>query len=263
MRSAAAGPAEFTPVFDWTPPRNRKGLLAAFIGGSALLHALCFYIFQVIYPPTVSLLPPPARINMITPESEDGRVLLRWIEAEDPALSSTTQRPANASALQLPQPTYSASFDGRRPALRELPPYQPDLSVPSARPPGSVPLARPSATPQPVSVPTRVSFAENVVGAPQGPPLQFTASRSEPPQPAQFRIAIGAPGDVRHCFLEASSEDPALDEQARNYLLRCRFPDVRIPPSASPKPVIWTTVTFEWGNDFARPAESAKEKRKP
>ena len=58
-----------------------------------LLHALCFYVFQIIYPPAVALLPPPGRITVIAPNTEEGRVLLRWLEAEDPALASTTQPP--------------------------------------------------------------------------------------------------------------------------------------------------------------------------
>ncbi len=182
MSSTAASPGEFTPVFEWRPPRSRKALLAGFIVASAVLHALCFYVFQIIYPPTVALLPPPARINMITPESEDGRVLLRWIEAEDPALSSTTQRPPTAAALQLPKSTHVPSFAGREPALRELPPYQPDLSVPSARPPRPVPLTRPSAAPAPVSVSTQLSFSDpGALGPAELPPMKFNTTRSESP----------------------------------------------------------------------------------
>ncbi len=93
MRPQPFAEAEFTPVFDWSPRRGRKLSLISFITASAVVHALCFYVFQVIYPPTVALLPPPARVTVISPNTDEGRLLLRWIEAEDPALSSTTQRP--------------------------------------------------------------------------------------------------------------------------------------------------------------------------
>ncbi|MGI8433070.1 MAG: hypothetical protein ACR2MW_12365, partial [Chthoniobacterales bacterium] len=63
--------------------------LAAFLLGSLLLHALCFYLFQIVYPVTVSLLPPPARVNLITADTDEGRLLLRWVEAENSALTST------------------------------------------------------------------------------------------------------------------------------------------------------------------------------
>src|SRR5947209_2857049 len=101
--------AGFEPIFNWNPPSKRRAVLISCIGVSAILHAFCFYLFQIIYPPTVALLPPPARVNIITPDSEGGRVLLRWIEAEDPALSSTTQRPP-ASVIQPPAPGYVPSF---------------------------------------------------------------------------------------------------------------------------------------------------------
>ena len=96
---------EYTPIFNWSPARSRKVSIISFIAASAVLHALCFYIFQIIYPPTVALLPPPARVSIITPASEEGRLLLRWIEAEDPALSSTTQRPPDASSFARPAVT--------------------------------------------------------------------------------------------------------------------------------------------------------------
>jgi hypothetical protein len=57
---------------------------------------------------------------------------------------------------------------------------------------------------------------------------------------------------VRHCFLETSSGDPALDEQARKYLLLCRF---REPLNAQKSDgLLWTTAVFEWGSDIVLPA---------
>lgn len=241
--------AEFSPIFNWQPSSKRRAVLITCIAGSAVLHALCFYIFQIIYPPTVALLPPPARINIITPESEDGRVLLRWVEAEDPALSSTTQRPP-ASVIQPPQASYVPSFANHVPALREMPLSEPDLRIPSAHPPSPVPQQRAAVVPPKLTVATTIRFADHEsLGAPALPPLNFTASHNDPPQAARFRIAIGEDGAVRHCFLENSSDDPALDEQGRHYLMLCRF--------APNDHVIWTTATIDWGNDFAGPKPTA------
>ena len=50
-------------LFSWEPPRRGQFALAAFLALSLTAHALCFYIFQIVYPPTVSLLPPPARVG--------------------------------------------------------------------------------------------------------------------------------------------------------------------------------------------------------
>ena len=248
MTPAGSSAVQYTPIFDWHPPRSRRASLLSFIAASAVVHALCFYVFQIVYPPTVALLPPPARVTIITPDSEDGRLLLRWIEAEDPALSSVTQRPPDAAKLDLPKVEHIPSYLAARPALREPAPYQPDLSIPSSRPPGPVPVPHTRQTaPMPVSSST-IAISENLqsLGAPELPPPKFTVARQEAPAPAEFRIAVGASGEVRHCFLQATSGDPALDEQARAYLLQCRFP-------AGERELAWGRVIFEWGNDLVGP----------
>ena len=252
MRPRSIAPDEFTPVFDWSPPRSRKVSLMSFIAGSAVLHALCFYVFQVIYPPTVALLPPPARINVITPATEEGRVLLRWIEAEDPALSSTTVRPPEAATVELPKPAHVPSYVKRQPALKEPPPYQPDLRVPSPQPPGPVPISRPSRAADPVVVATTISFdAAPELGTPSLPPLQFATSSKEPPQAARFRVAISERGDVRHAFVDSSSGDAELDAQARSYILQSRFPSTALGNSKTADGLLWTTAIVEWGNDIS------------
>ncbi|MBA2623673.1 MAG: hypothetical protein H0U88_08670 [Chthoniobacterales bacterium] len=250
--------AEFSSLFDWSPARGRKLALVSFISGSALLHALCFYVFQIIYPPTVTLPPPPARVNIITPASEEGRLLLQWIEAEDPALSSTTQRPADAT-LSLPMPEHIPSYLSRRPALREPTPSQPDLHVPSSHPPAPVPRPRNLKTSPARIVPTKLTFGPEApqLGQANIPPLRFTASIKEPPQSTEFRVAFGARGDVRYCFLERSSGDAALDKQARNFLLLARFLAAEDRELKIVSALFWTTAIFEWGNDIAAPATAA------
>ena len=254
MTPRSASPAEFTPIFNWSPRRGRKVSLISFIIASTVLHGLCFYVFQIVYPPTVALLPPPARVNLITPQTEEGRVLLRWLEAEDPALASTTQREPNAATFAPPNVAHVPTYLNRQPALRELPPYQPDLRIPSSRPPGPVPLPRAPAPPPAGVTRSTVTFATegNMLGAPQLPPLQFTASPKEPPEAAEFRVAISPRGDVRHCLVQRSSGDRALDEQARRSLLLARFPEIRHANSTGDDRMVWTTATVEWGNDIAR-----------
>ena len=258
MRPHTFAQPDFTPVFNWSPRRSRKLSLISFISASAVLHALCFYVFQVIYPPTVALLPPPARVTVITPTSDEGRLLLRWIEAEDPALSSTTVRPPDAPSLAPPKPEHVPSYSGRVPALKEVPPHEPDLRVPSAQPPAPVPIARAAATPAATVVPTTLSFADATgeLGSPHIPPLQFTTSGKEPPQAAQFRIGISERGHVQYCFVESSSGDPTLDEQARSHIVRTRFPAV-------PRGLVWTTATVEWGNDVATSSAASGESPAP
>ncbi len=250
--------ADYASIFDWSIGRRRKVSILSFLAGSVALHALCFYLFQIVYPVTVALAPPPARVHLITPDSEQGRALLRWIEAEDPALSSTTQRPVDSLASLPPEPAHVPSYLRTQPALKKLPTLQPDLSIPSADPPGPVRLpqnARPAVA-SPVA--TRIQFAADALtrGQPQYPPFQFSASVPETPAASQFRIAINVLGAVQYCFLEESSGDRVLDEQARQALLLCRFPAV--PTAASAKnQSLWTTATVQWGSDVSPPPPRA------
>lgn len=264
MMGPAAAQSEFTPLFDWSAAHGRKISLLSFISASALLHVLCFYLFQIVYPPTVALVPPPARVNIITAASEEGRSLLQWIDAEDPALSSTTQRAPDAS-FSLPAPEYVPSYVSRKPALREPPPYEPDLRVPSSQPPAPVPLTRGAKPAPPSATPTELSFTDELHPMTPLPAsaLRFTASTKEPPQAAQFRVGICSRGDVRYCFLQRSSGDPALDEQARRALLLCRFSPFQTTAPQPESDLIWTTATFEWGNDITAPPPTSIESPAP
>ena len=260
---ATATPA-FPTIFNWRPSKSRKLSLLSFIAASAALHAFCFYVFQIVYPPTAGPPAPPARVNIITPASEEGRVLLRWIEAEDPALSSTTQRSPTSSALLPPKAEYAPSYVNRRPAVKEIPLFEPDLRVPSSRPPAPVPVPQviTSAAVSPVATTVKFS-AETELGAPVLPSLRFTASNKDAPEAATFRIAIGAHGDVRHCFVQASSGDSFLDEQARRYLLLVRFPSIENAKSQGKNDHVWAIATIEWGNDLVLPPSDSAEPRQP
>src|SRR5213596_3595331 len=97
-------------IFGWDSPRREKLAITIFLALSLTAHALCFYVFQIVYPPTIALLPPPARVSLITPASEEGRTLLRWIDAEDPVLAFTTQRAPEARLRALPKIGHIPSY---------------------------------------------------------------------------------------------------------------------------------------------------------
>jgi hypothetical protein len=65
MNSVASEIAAEPLLFSWDSPRRRRTMLAAFLVLSLMAHALCFYIFQIVYPTPVALLPPPARVTFI------------------------------------------------------------------------------------------------------------------------------------------------------------------------------------------------------
>jgi len=242
-------------IFDWGAPRHRKTAIAGFLCVSFLAHAGGFYIFQIVYPPTLALLPPPARVNLITPASEQGRTLLRWAEAEDPALVSTTRRPPDAKPYELPKLQHVPSYSAAEPALKEPPPLDVDLRVPSSQPPRAVPLIGSPQVHQTLVVATTVSFSDEVqhIGAAVFPTTKFTAATAQPPESVRFQIAIDAAGEVLYAFPLNSSGDAGLDEQARTYLAGAHFPS----PQGGLLP-IWGTATIDWGNDVAHPGLASK-----
>ncbi|MFN2622288.1 MAG: hypothetical protein ABR611_05530 [Chthoniobacterales bacterium] len=240
-------------VFGWERPGRGKWTLSGFLLASLAVHAFGFYLFQIVYPPAVALLPPPGRVSLIAPNSDEGRQLLRWIEAEDPALASTTLPAPDAKGLVMPTIQHAPSYLGRQPALKDLPPAPPAVRIPSAHPPA--PVEKPVAATQLVTRPvaTVIRFSPQFVSliSPLTPELKFTAAIREAPEPAQFVIAVNDKGEVRHCFLKSSSGDAALDEQARKYIAASRVPAVRNSPDSVPGSLTWGDATVEWGNDIA------------
>ncbi|PYL64432.1 MAG: hypothetical protein DMF25_07070 [Verrucomicrobia bacterium] len=254
MNASVSVPAATPLLFNWEPPRGRKMAITVFVIVSLVAHALCFYVFQIVYPPTIALLPPPARVSLISPNSEEGRTLLQWIGAEDPALAFATQRPAEARLRALPKLRHVPSYLAIEPALREIPPLFVDLRMPSSQPPTAVPITHAQVPPATSPRATTFSFSTelNNFGAPHLPRPSFTASNNESPDNIRFRVAVGARGEIRYCFLLNTSGDPALDEQARQYLMLCRFPG-RPASDESDRSLLWGIATIEWGNDVARP----------
>src|SRR5437764_799007 len=247
-------------LFNWDAPVRRNLAITGFLIASFAAHAACFYLFQIVYPPTVSLTPAPQRINLISPNSEQGATLLRWIDAEDPALASTTRKAPDARRYLLGKVQHIPSYFASEPALKEAPPLTVDLRVPSAQPPGPVPAPL-RARPKSIGVvPTKVTFSNELdpLGQPKFVPTNFKSSTREPPQNAQFRIAIDRQGAVVYCFSLTSSGDAALDEQAREHLALCRFPGRPVlsgveGSTSAGDTLLWGIATVEWGNDIAPP----------
>ena len=240
-------------IFRWAPPQPRKRALIAFLVASVALHALGFYIFQIVYPPPLTLLPAPARVSVISPTNEEGRLLLRWVEAEDPALGSMTLRPPDTKSFQPPRVGHVASFTTYEPKLRDLPPYAPDLRAPDPLPPQPVPQRRTAAPQAMPPSKTAIGFSNEVaaLGELQTPQMQFTRSIKDSPQAAEFRVAVSRLGEIRYVFIQTPSGAAALDEQARQFLANCRFTGA----NENGPDLIWTTAAIIWGSDVAAPKE--------
>jgi hypothetical protein len=192
---------------------------------------------------------------LITPASEEGRTLLRWIDAEDPSVAFTTHRPPEARLRALPKVEHVPSYHAVEPTLKELPPLEVDSRAPDSQPPGAVPFVRQRPASVAGPVPTSVLFSSELdsFGVATLPALKFVASTAETPEAIRFRVGVSRLGEIRYCFPMNSSGDPELDEQARLYLARCRFAR-SAPGDASANAVLtWGIATIEWGSDIARP----------
>ena len=258
-------------LFNWDAPRQRNFAITGFLIASFAAHAAGFYLFQIVYPSTVSLTPAPKRVNLIGANSEQAVTLLRWLDAEDPALVSTTRRPPYLRRREIGKVEHIPSYSASEPALKEAPPLTVDLRIPSAQTPGPVPASlRPPANPIGV-VPTKVTFSNELdrLGQPKFAPANFKASTHEPAQNAQFRIGVDRQGAVVYCFPLISSGDAVLDEQAREYLALCHFPGRPVlfarssldgsgskveGSTSNGDSLVWGIATIEWGNDIAQPS---------
>jgi hypothetical protein len=258
MNASIAGPGPEPLLFNWEPPRRGQIAITAFLALSLIAHALCFYVFQIVYPTTVSLLPPPARVSVISSDSEEGRTLLRWIDAEDPALAFTTQRPPEARLRALPKIEHMPSYLAMELALKQVPPPVVNLDIPSSQPPGAVPFVYRQIAPALGPTATSASFSKELdsFGAPTLPAPRFTASNDETPETVRFRVAVSGMGEIHYCFPLNSSGDPVLDEQVRRYLTLCRFSRGSVSGEKLDRSLTWGIAIVEWGNDVARPRSS-------
>jgi hypothetical protein len=133
--------------------------------------------------------------------------------------------------------------------LRTLPQTSPDLRIPSSAAIGQMPGPQTAPSLPLVARKSSVVFSDlpAPLNSPTSPAFTFHLSRPDAPANPRFRVAIDRGGAIQYCFLIDSSGDPALDEQARQFLLRCRFPS-RAEAGENP---IWSIATILWGNDFA------------
>ena len=258
MNSAATETAADPLLFSWDSPRQRRTMLAALLVLSLMAHALCFYVFQIVYPTPVALLPPPGRVTFIPSDSEEGRTLLRWIDAEDPAVAFTTHPPPGARLAALPKTEHLPSYSAVEPILKELPPLKPDLRIPSSQPPGAVhSITRTTASAR-GTLRTYISFSKELdeFGTPTVPKSGFLTSNRETPETLRFRVAVNDLGEIRYCFPINSSGDPALDEQARLQIVRSRLSPKRRTDTKPGSSLVWGMATIQWGSDVARPQKA-------
>jgi hypothetical protein len=245
-------------LFGWDSPRAQKAVLVIFVALSLIAHAFCFYVFQIVYPTPVALLPPPAGVTFIAPDTEQGRTLLRWIDSEDPALAFTTRAPSDTKLDAISKAKHEPSYFALDPLLKKIPALKPDLRIPSSRPLAAVPVRSRRTVSAAGKHRTYILFSNELerFGVANIPQSRFAASNEEAPQTLRFRIAVNDLGEIRYCFPINSSGDPGLDEQGRLQVVRSRFSPSKITAGEPGLALVWGTATIQWGSDIARPQQA-------
>ncbi len=233
-------PDELT--FSWPDSRHVELALPGFIALSLFLHALTFYIFQIGYPPSVHVAPPPAQVSLLAATTPENEALLRWIAAEDPASAAMAPEVAPENLLDVP---YHPSFAEIRAQPKLAPEPKANFSYPPALPPLAMiesALPRPSAaTSAPVRQQTAIDFSDNLEHrvVTKSPAFAIHSHAAEL-QAARFLVGVSDRGQVRYVFLQSSSGDKLVDEQAEKALCQMEFAHVD-------EPLTWSMATFSWG----------------
>ena len=187
--------------------------------------------------------------------------MLRWIEAEDPALASAPQRPPETRRRMPPRTAHVPSYLLYHPTLKHFASAPIPLRTPELNPPGPVPSAPPRPATSLGKIASRIIFSDELAGAGQFslPAMDFTITSKAAPEAVRFRVGLGSDGFIHYAFPLNSSGDPDLDQQARRYLNLVRFSEKN--DSAAPRETIWGIATMHWGNDLTLVSASRSRPR--
>src|SRR5688572_17267639 len=192
-------------TFAWPTRMKSSWRLAGLIFGMLFLHSAAFFLFQAATP----VINPPPRtappVQLLTAFTPDGRVsvenqsLLRWIEAEDPALVASIP---NVEMPALPSVPYRASYMEMRTPRLGAPPEPVTVQFPPARDPlrfimsGAPASERTQEPVKPQS--THVTFSGNLaLRAPASVAFRPKGRATKPVEASPFIVGIDDTGEVR------------------------------------------------------------------
>jgi hypothetical protein len=231
-------------TFHWPVEKGFPFVLFVCVAGSLLAHATTFFLFQVVYPQRVTIPQPAPHVSLLTASSPENIALLRWIEAEDPALISSDNSIVPPGLVEV---HYRPSFATLRttplgaPAEESsevrFPPAVDQLSVLQSVGPSYPSLA-------PLSSTTLLQFAGALAGRSliSSPPLDVIRRTTTPVNPTVLLIGVDQHGGVRLSFLQQPCGDSQLDALAIAHLSRLNF-------APAETAVTWGHATFSWGAD--------------
>jgi hypothetical protein len=241
-------------TFIWPARRKSSWRLAGLIFAMLFLHSATFFLFQAATP----VINPPPRtappVQMLSATGHDGtslpenESLLRWIDAEDPALVARIPNVDLQTHVEVP---FRPSFATMRTPPLSLPAEVPTVQFPPARDALSLimsgmPSRETAQTPLPPCA-TEVLFpgrlGERVL---QPPTFKPRARVAQLLQTSHFVMGISPEGETRFVFpqTEETGSVAALDKEAAAFLATVRF---KPEPGT---PMVWATAQVRWGDDI-------------
>jgi len=229
-------------------PGERKFPLTlfAFGGLSLMAHAATFLLFQVSYPPHVTIPPAATQVVIVPTDDPDQQPLLRWIESEDPALIASSAHPVPPKFFEL---QYEPSYLVRRTAPRTMP----DAPERRERPPGPdlnslIRSALPK-EPAPEKVqapaPTRLILSGGLLHRELlGPAAAWKTAASGPLEEVSILLGVNSEGEVRISALQKSSGDHQTDNAALAEMAKLHFAR-----AGAPDEMTWGFAVVIWGDD--------------
>jgi hypothetical protein len=245
--SAAASAVPLLPGERRFPPQ-----LLVFLALSFLAHAATFFLFQVAYPPHVTIPLRTTQVALLSGDDPEQQELLQWIESEDPALIAASAHPVPARLLKM---EYEPSYLKPRTPPRTMPNTVP---MPERAPgPDMAALLRSVAPPRPsvkVSIqraPTELILSGELRGRKlsSAVPAWKTASKA-PLEETSVLLGVAPDGEVRFATLQKSSGDHQTDQDALAQLARLRFE----PAAAGGNEIVWGFASVVWADDAYTPS---------
>ncbi len=204
-------------IFQWKDHRKWKLRLAFFLLVSLSLHLSCFYLFQVVYPPTERSLPQSAQITILNPRDSATLAVMNQIEDRLAVIDSSTRREMPGMSIEKHAVKFKPFYSEYEMQLKSPPALFEKTPVPDLYPPGEAVLPEthfragtpdiaPEWTPHPfVKVRGKeLGTRDFVAPISWGEDLERFAETDG--NRASFMIAVNAAGRVVHCLLSEGEE---------------------------------------------------------
>lgn len=241
-------------MYPWPSRRKSARHFAGLICAMLVLHLSVFLLFRAATPaikPPPRTAPPVQLLTSLGPDgqtSEKHQSLLRWIQAEDPALVGRIPNVDLSTSIEVP---YKPSFAIMRTAPLGIPPEPATVQFPPARDAMSIILSaeprrkapREILRPQSTRVHLSTVLAER---APTSIAFKPATQVRHLIEPAAFLVGVTAEGETRFVFSQGAQTGtvPALDREAAQFVASLRF----APRSGTQ--IVWGTATIFWGDEL-------------